>query len=504
MNVKKDKYEIIIVGSGLGGLVAGTLLAREKRSVILLREKGYQPHFSRDRYQFIPFSNFSERCLNPSLVKRLVQRLDLTPGREFEGRDENVPGRSAKGKAHVSFQVLLPKARIDLSPERSFLEREWKREFRSEVPRLEKFYDELGALVNRWKDKEEKDPFFPVKFPSPFEALFPLFSSSKRSGDRMLSSFSQEFRMFVRLQLISRGNFCFDRFPASLAAYLMMGGEQDPCGPSVNSNELEHMILRKFSESGGLIEEIEGVDKVDGGSRKDVSVSLKEDRKPFQSQFLIFNSPIHALKHLRGEGGNPLAKWRQRIQPKYILLPCFIGIREKAVPVGMKDLLVSVIDLDKPPEKGNLILMTLSPKEDETQAPEGRRALIVGSLLPYEEFDAVRSRNAFVDHQRAVINHLSHIIPFLEDHIEFIDFDWTKDQTLCWSYPHFLYEIRFQNRWRHGVVPTRLSRRVYFSGKENFPYLGLEGEILAGLIVGTQISALNKRRDRSLSSGPLG
>jgi hypothetical protein len=32
-----------------------------------------------------------------------------------------------------------------------------------------------------------------------------------------------------------------------------------------------------------------------------------------------------------------------------------------------------------------------------------------------------------------------------------------------------------------------MSKRVYFTGKENFPYLGWEGEVLAGLMAADQI-----------------
>jgi hypothetical protein len=188
-----------------------------------------------------------------------------------------------------------------------------------------------------------------------------------------------------------------------------------------------------------------------------------------------------------------MAKWILRIRPRYIVLPFFMGIREEVVPVGMENLLVSSTDLDKPPGKGNLVFVALSPRGDEMQAPEGRRALIAGSLLPYEEIDTVRNQDALAEHWNAVLEHLRRIIPFLEDHIEFIDADWMRDQVLCWSYPHFFYETRSPLRWRTGIVPTRFSREIYFVGKENFPYLGLEGEVLAGLMAGTQISASTKK-----------
>jgi len=37
------------------------------------------------------------------------------------------------------------------------------------------------------------------------------------------------------------------------------------------------------------------------------------------------------------------------------------------------------------------------------------------------------------------------------------------------------------------LIPIRISKNLYFIGKENFPYLGLEGEVWGGLRVGEEI-----------------
>jgi hypothetical protein len=166
-----------------------------------------------------------------------------------------------------------------------------------------------------------------------------------------------------------------------------------------------------------------------------------------------------------------------------MLIPLFLGIHEKAVPVGMKDLLVSVLDLSKPYEGGNLLFLSLSQKGDETKAPNGRRALTVESLILPGEW----SPDSFIEHRKGVMKHLNHLFPFLEENIEYTDWDWANKQCLCWSYPHFYYETTSDFQWRKGIVPNRISKRFRFVGKENFPYLGMEGEVLSGLMVAQQI-----------------
>jgi hypothetical protein len=217
--------------------------------------------------------------------------------------------------------------------------------------------------------------------------------------------------------------------------------------------------------------------------RRGFSVSLKGREHPFQSQFLILNSPLRGFSNLLGKKRKWLTVWEQKIKPRYVLLPLFLGIREKVVPVGMKDSLVSMLDLNKPFEDGNVLFIALSAKGDETEAPAGRRALIVENLIPIQKWDQI----FLMYHQKGVLNHLHHLFPFLEKNIEFMDWSWGHEQYSYGSYPHFIYETSTDFQWREGVVPPRIAKNLYFIGKENFPYLGLEGEVLSGLLTAQQI-----------------
>lgn len=219
------------------------------------------------------------------------------------------------------------------------------------------------------------------------------------------------------------------------------------------------------------------------GWKKRFTLLLEGERKEFRSNFLIYNGPLHRLSNLMGKKREKLSKWEKRIKPSYVMVPIFLGVREKVIPVGMKDLLVSIFDLEKPYDDGNILFLSLSPKGDETKAPAGRRALTVESLMDLEKWD----QTLLVDYQKGVMNHLMHLFPFLEDYTELVDFQWASEHVPKWSYPHFFYETPTDFHWGEGVVPTRLSNSFYFIGKENFPYLGLEGEISSGWMVAQRI-----------------
>jgi phytoene dehydrogenase-like protein len=470
-------------------LIAGTYLSKEHRRVLLLREKPYQPFREEKGYRFVPFSNFSERRIKAALLKRISKELEfplfIGDGGET-GRGET---KAKKSNQKAAFQVVLPKARIDLYRERSMFQKELKREFPKETAEIENFYNEmegLRPLFEMEKAKEGPGSVFPVRPRALIKRFWPLNALPKGEIDHRLAPFSKEFREFIRLQLFSWGNFFEDRFPASLAAYLLSSNERDDWQPEMDLERLKEKILEKFFQTGGKIEEIRGVEKLERRWRKGITLSISGEKRAIQSKFLIYNFPLHPVWDLPDKKRRRLSKWDERILPRFALVPLFFGIREKAVPVGMGNLLVSILDLDRPYEGGNLLFISLSQRGDESEAPEGRRSLTVESLMTPKSWDP----DSFVEHQQGVLKHLSHLFPYLEENIEFTDWDWVYGQYSCWSYPHFLYEASSNFQWREGVFPNRISKNFYFVGKENFPYLGMEGEVLGGLIVARKILEL--------------
>jgi hypothetical protein len=195
------------------------------------------------------------------------------------------------------------------------------------------------------------------------------------------------------------------------------------------------------------------------------------------------NCPLHRIASFLGKKGKGMLKWEKKVNPLYMLIPLFVGIDEKVIPVGMRDLLVSVLDPEKPYDEGNVLFLSLSSKGDKTRAPEGKRALTVESLMEVKKWG---QRN-LADYQQGVMNHLYSLFPFLGQYIELVESQWASDLVSRWSYSHFLYEPCSDFYWREGMVPIKMAKKICFVGKENFPYLGLGGEVFSGMIAGQHI-----------------
>jgi len=472
-------FDVAILGTGWGGLIAALQLIQTQRTVLLLKEKRFRPTYLREGYRFLPFSNFSEKRIPVSLLRKILPSSDLLDREKVE----------QPAKPQIFYQVILPNARIDLYRDPSLFQREMKREFPTEWRQIESFYGEMDRIkkvVDQAKKREKNSISFPIHSGFSIKEWLSSEGRLKREWNRWLSAFSVEFNQLIQLQMVFNGNLCPGPFPISLASYLLRMDEKDREEKGIDLEMLTQGVLERYNRSGGRIEEIEGVEKVEMNRRKGFHLFLKGREGSVQSRFLILNIPLHRCASLLGKRGEVLSKWQEKIQPRYVMIPFFLGVRERGIPVGMKDRLVSVLDLERPWEGGNLLLISMSEKGDERQAPEGKRALTAQALLPFGKWD----RDHIPILREGVMNHLKHLFPFLENHLEFFDQTWVEDQKDCWSYPHFLFETHSAFKWRKGVVPLRMSKGLFFSGKENFPYLGLEGEILGGILLGRKMMEL--------------
>src|SRR4030067_704975 len=76
------------------------------------------------------------------------------------------------------------------------------------------------------------------------------------------------------------------------------------------------MLLDELIDSGGRVEEIDGVEKLEFKWRKGKFLSPSGDERVWQGDSLILNSPFHRLRNVMGEKkGWQWSKWAKKVQP---------------------------------------------------------------------------------------------------------------------------------------------------------------------------------------------
>jgi prolycopene isomerase len=92
---REDAYDVVVIGSGVGGLVAGATLARLGRKVLIVerhdRPGGYLHSFRREGHEFDSAVHLVGGCgetpRGPGLVARLLSALDVASRCQFERVD---------------------------------------------------------------------------------------------------------------------------------------------------------------------------------------------------------------------------------------------------------------------------------------------------------------------------------------------------------------------------------------------------------------------------------
>ena len=185
MNQPTDDFEVIVLGSGLGGLIAAALLIKAGRRVLVLKEKGHESSCDREGYRFVPFSNFSEKRPGVSLLRRVSKDLGLSSRDGSPKSALPVERHVGKTEGKVSFQVILPEARIDLFDDLSLLQAEWKREFPDELTQIRAGYDEFTGALDQLESKQKKEgsPYFPIASRGLIRQCLSFLSLSREGRD---------------------------------------------------------------------------------------------------------------------------------------------------------------------------------------------------------------------------------------------------------------------------------------------------------------------------------
>jgi all-trans-retinol 13,14-reductase len=315
------RFDVIIIGSGLAGLSCGSILATNKKKVLVLEKQGkpggYASGFSRGNYNFDAslhmicgvgqgdhFYPFFENCKISEAVE-FEERKYLMRA-VFPEHDISIPSGDLKQTQKI-LSTMFPHENQGIG------------DYFKEIERL---YDDTVNFLLSKAPLWQLLPIFPIKFKS-------LFQNRKKTVKQLLDSYIKD----DKVKAILFANWGFYGLPPSKAnmiaaianaSYLVDGAYYPSGGSQVIPNALVNVII----SNGGEIHFNEEVDSIIIDKGKAVGVTSKAGKKYFGTAIVSNASAKTTFQNLISAPMLP-KKFTQKLEgmePSISCLVVYLGL----------------------------------------------------------------------------------------------------------------------------------------------------------------------------------
>lgn len=375
------QYDAIIIGGGMGGLTAASLLARRGRRVLLLEKEGqaggYVISFKRKGYTFDATGSFIGGCHEGGEFYQILRELDTHETIEF------IPVHHIRN-IYPGFEVSLERGGFS----------SYADGLQALFPEEEKGLSDYLSLVRRIGDEIKSYSAMTltrkILFPYYFRSLIRFHRTTHQSIlDRLFRGREIKLALHTLPATEPPSKLSF-LFVAALINKALMEGVFYPRG---GMGKVSEALANSLLRSGGEIflkTEVEQVLIKDGRTEG----VLTKDGRIFQSPLIISNiNPNHLVRILPIEFRNPLEKKMERFDYS---LSCFIlylatDLNLKKLGIPYFTYLRSLSDLEEEYRimqrgevpKNPTLIVSIPTLLDSSLAPNGEHIVKVLVVAPY-------------------------------------------------------------------------------------------------------------------------
>jgi phytoene dehydrogenase-like protein len=498
-------YDVCIVGSQLGGVVAGALLARRGLRVLHVAHDDPGFHYV-DHGYVLPFGpavlpNPRHLPAAEAVLSELGLATDLS---------------RALAPSDPDLQILLPRHRVDVSRDPASLRAELKREWPKQAERLEGALTTVGTLFDfAGFFLRAAPPLPPDGFGERRAVRKALRQASSAPGapsvavDEARPFRSLEDEELVRSLLAAHRFLTYLDGPASpLSLVRLLGGalrgtNRLPGGLGT----LREMVRRRIAESRGELRGGPGEPALAtglelAGSRVE-AVRLADSPDAHVARAFVIATDADRLRALLPAevAGSRQAAVLGRVRVARQLVSVNLVVKHAALPPALGENVLALRDAAGGDGLDNAVFLQVLPARRDARKGPGEKASVSEvadeRVVCASGFVPAGGGEALRDAAARIRDAVADAIPFFERHLVAESAPVLADASRAALPPvHPLYESDADDRLGVASLPVRGPwKNLFFAGREVVPGLGVEGEFYAGIQAAGHVAALLGRKD---------
>jgi phytoene dehydrogenase-like protein len=489
-------YDVCVVGSQLGGVAAGALLARRGYRVLHVDHDGLGGAYE-DGGWLLPYA--------PAVVPSL-RIFPAASAVLFE------VGLSTDLDRHLEpcrpdLQLILPRHRLDLPREAPARLAELEREWPGAGEHLQASFAEADRLF------EASTPFLAGRPPLPPSGLrqrWALSRAMRNAGAQAVPAAPfaglDGHPLATALEAFARFLHYLEGEAPPLGLTRLLGAAARGTWRLPGGLEgLREILRRRIAESRGELLGTEGApaiaESLEVEHGRVASVRVEDSDDVFAARAFISATDAPALRRLIPGGGERLAALLDTVRPARQLLTVNMVVRAADLPPPLGE---TVLCLGAPdPEIGPALLVQVLAARRSARAgpaePAGDERVISAA-----GFVSTRSRDKGGEH---IADLAARIRAALDDALPFLGSRAIHESVPLLAAPserrgsrlmaHPLYQVQLSRTLGVTGLPTRSPiKNLFFAGREVLPGLGIEGEFHAALQAAARVQEMLGKRDR--------
>ena len=393
----KPRYDVIIIGAGIAGLVSGTFLAKAGKKVLISEQHsipgGYCTSFKRKGFIFDSAVHHIGGCGKWNIVGRCFKELGVEL--DFHHLDP-------------MDNIIFPSKSIEIPADIDKYKESLQASFPDENENIAKFFKEFiklyWSVINNKTDSPLINKYKDLTYDETLNSFFsdPQLKAILAGQWGYLGSLPEDVSAIGMCQMLI--NYLKD------GAYFPVGGTQN----------FANAILKQFIGFGGELMLSSKVEKILTNDDKAIGIALADDKEVL-ADTIISNidakQTFHKLLQNRVNGN--YAKKIDSMKESVSFFLLYLGVDSEVDLSKLKR--GFYYQTDGPFTKNNWKYISVPTAVDQTLAPENKQ--IIFTLVSLEkEYDEVEDWDDFKSKlTETTIDYLEELIPGLRDHIEIVE-----------------------------------------------------------------------------------